>query len=315
MQLRQIEAFVQVAHLGNVRRAAQQIKVTQPSLSERLHALEAEVGDRLFIRTNHGVRLTEAGRAFLPYAERALRSLCEGMGAIRGLHDASSGRLTLGAAPAISTYLLPTMLRQFSLAHPRVEIVVRTGHSEEVLALVLREEAQIGLVRALSHPDICSVRLHEDELVLVSGPRHPFTGRPDVTIEEVGNEGLVFFDRTSSYFELTRALFVGAGVAPKPAMELDNIEAAKKMVEEELGVALLPRMSVERELALGILAEVRLRGSTLPRRELLAIWRADVELSGVARAFLELAPVTQEAAVEAQTVRPTVGERRVGTLP
>jgi DNA-binding transcriptional LysR family regulator len=300
MQLGQIEAFLEVARLGNVRRAARQLSLTQPSLSARLHGLEAAVGDRLFVRTSHGVRLTESGRAFLPYAERALRALREGQGVVRGLRDASSGRLTLGSAPATSTYLLPPLLRDFASAHPRVEIVVRTGHSEEVLALVLNEEVQVGLVRALSHPDIARLPYHEYELVLDTAPGHPLARRQDVTMQEVGQAGLVYFDRTSSYFELTRALFVDAGVAPRPAMELDNIEAAKKMVEEGLGVALLPRMSVERELRLGILAQPQLRGTRLPRRPLIAIWRADVDLPGVARAFLQLAPVQPQARAAAE---------------
>ena len=287
MQIGQIEAFVRVAQLGNVRRAARDLGVTQPSLSARLHGLEDELGAHLFVRTGRGLRLTDVGRAFLPYAERALRALQEGRDVVRGLHGASRGRLALGSSPAVSTYLLPAILRRFAEAHPEVEIVVRTGHSEEVLALVLAEDVQLGLVRQIDHPEIRALPFHRDELILVGGPRHPLAGR-EVSGAEAGREGLVFFDRTSSYYELTRARFVGAGVLPRPAMELDNIEAAKKMVEEGLGIGLLPRMAVERELALGILSQIRLRGAEPARRELLAIWRADAELSGVARAFLDL---------------------------
>src|SRR5205807_6879932 len=184
MQLGQLEALVAVARHGNVRRAARELSVTQPSLSARLHGLEQSLGEKLLVRGAHGVRLTDAGRVFLPFAERALRTLDEGDHAIRGLRDASSGRLALGAAPAISTYLLPAVLRRYAEQFPQVEIVVRTGHSEEVLSLVLREEVQLGLVRALTHPEICALPIHEDELVLVAGPNHPFRAR-SVSIEEV----------------------------------------------------------------------------------------------------------------------------------
>jgi len=131
-------------------------------------------------------------------------------------------------------------LKRFANLHPRVDVAVRTGHSEEILAMVLNDEVQVGLVRTLRHPDIYAVPLYEDELVLVCNPQHRFARRGSVELAEVGRERLVMFDRTSSYFELTQSLFLRGGVVAHTVMELDNIEAAKKMVEEGLGVALLP---------------------------------------------------------------------------
>src|SRR5437870_2771163 len=149
MLLVHIEGFLEVARLNGGSRAAESLYVTQPTLTARLHALERELGERLFIRARHGMRLTEAGRAFMPYAERAVRALREGRRAIEELESGSAGQLQVAAAPAVSTYILPAILESFVTAHPRVEVAVRTGHSEDVLRMVLSDQAQIGLGRAL----------------------------------------------------------------------------------------------------------------------------------------------------------------------
>jgi DNA-binding transcriptional LysR family regulator len=287
--LRQIEGFLAVARLGNLSRAAEELFLTQPTLTARLKALEQELGEDLFVRTGRGMRLTEAGRAFLPYAERAVGSLREGQERLKALKEAASGRLTLSASPGVSTYALPQLLESFVEAHPGVEVSVRTGHSEEVLEMVLREEVQLGLGRAMRHPDIQSLPLYEDELVLVVEPAHPFARRDEVTLEEVGREQLILFDRTSSYYDLTRALFRNAGISNPRAMELDNIEAAKRMVERGLGLALLPRSSVSRMLENGRLSLVRIEDVEPVRRPIVVFLRRDVPVVGTVAAFLDVA--------------------------
>jgi DNA-binding transcriptional LysR family regulator len=288
MLLAQVEAFLEVARLGNVSRAAEALYVTQPTLTARLKNLEAALGEQLFLRTGRGLRLTEAGRAFLPHAERAVRALREGEAAIGGLRRGEAGRLVVGAAPAVSTYVLPRLLRRFLAAVPGVRLVVRTGHSEEVLAMVLADEVQVGLVRALGHPEVASIPVYEDQLVLVVPPGHRFVDG-GIRLEDLGTEPLILFDRTSSYHELTNALFREAGVLPSSMMELDNIEAAKQMVAHGLGVALLPHIAVTAEVAAGTLAEVDVVGASPVRRQIVAIHRADgTGDSPLVRRFLDL---------------------------
>ena len=274
MLLGQVEAFLEVVRLGNVSRAAEALYVTQPTLTARLKNLEAELGEQLFLRTGRGLRLTEAGRAFLPHAERAVRALREGEAAISGLQRGEAGQLVVGAAPAVSTYVLPRLLRRFLATAPGVRLAVRTGHSEDVLAMVLADEVQVGLVRALGHPEVESIPVYEDHLVLVVPPGHRFVDG-GIALEDLGAESLILFDRTSSYHELTNALFREAGVLPSSIMELDNIEAAKQMVANGLGVALLPHIAVTAEVAAGTLAEVEVVGASPVRRQIVAIHRAD----------------------------------------
>ena len=182
-----------------------------------------------------------------------------------------------------------TVLEHFVAAHPRVEVSVRTGHSEDVVELVLRDEVQIGLGRAIRHPDLELRAFHTEDLVLVCAPDHPFTQLSNVTMAQVAAEKLIMFDRTSSYYEITQGAFLSAGVSLRGLMELDSIEAAKKMVERDLGVALLPGTAVARELAGKTLRTVKMLDAPPMQNTIVAYRRRDAgKPEGIVAAFLEL---------------------------
>jgi DNA-binding transcriptional LysR family regulator len=287
--IKQIEAFVEVVRRGTVSRAAEALGITQPALTASLHGLERELGQPMFARSGRGVRLTDAGRAFQPHAERALLAVADGQAAVADLVSGRAGKLVIGATGSVCSYVLPRVLKRLRQEHPRIELTVRTGHSEQVMELVLAEAVELAIVRELRHDDLEVIPLYDDELTLVTHPSHPFARRGSTRLVDVVAEGLVVFDRASSYYELTQALFVVAGVPPRTIMELDNFEAAKKMLEEGLGVALLPKVSVARELELGQLATVPIVDAGPVHRRMVAIRRSDVGApGGIARAFLEL---------------------------
>ena len=285
----QVEAFLEIARRGNLSRAAETLHVSQPALTARLQGLETELGSTLFVRGRRGMQLTDAGRAFLPYAQRAMVALDDGASLVAELGRGGAGELVLGAAPAVSTYVLPGLLVRFTQRHPRVRLVVRTGHSEEILEMALRREIDLGLVRELRHPEIESRPLYEDELVLVAQADHPFAERGHIGVDEVATARLILFDRTSSYYDLTNAFFREAGVSASGVMELDNIDAAKQMVGQGLGIALLPMTAVAGELADGRLRAIAIDGAAPIRRRIVAIRRRDLgAVAGPTAAFLEL---------------------------
>jgi DNA-binding transcriptional LysR family regulator len=290
--LPQIEAFLEVARRQNLSRAAETLFVSQPTLTARLQSLEASLGEQLFVRTRRGMRLTEAGEAFLPFAEHAVAALADGRERLDELRRGVAGRLVLGAPPTVSTYTLPALLARFSAAHPNVRLAVKTGTSEEVLEMVLHDQVQLGIIRSLVHQEVESVPLYTDALVLIAGPGHRLassrTGR-QVRLADLAGEVLVLFGRSSSYLEFTTATFRQAGVLPNSVLELDNIEAAKKMVERGLGVSLVPASTVAAELAAGTLTEIELVDAAPVRREIVAVRRTDAgPPSGAAGLFLEM---------------------------
>lgn len=295
----QLEAFVEVVRRGSVTGAARALYVTQPALTARLNALERDVGAPLLVRRRGGVRLTEAGRTFLPYAERALQAVADGRVVLTELQRGAAGYVSICASPIVSTYALPTILNRFSQTHPGVQVAVRTGHSEEMIELVKRDEVSVGLLRAFNDPDVEQFTLYEDELVLVVPVAHACGNV--VRLTELGDEHFVLFDSASSYHELTNAMFLEAGIAPRSVMELDNVDSAKKMVELGLGVAFLPHVAVADEVRSGSLRIVELADRRPPRRPIAAVRRKDAgEPIGATAAFLallqELRPELQAAA-------------------
>ncbi|MEK6721001.1 MAG: LysR family transcriptional regulator [Chloroflexota bacterium] len=273
MLLAQIEGFIEIARQGNMRRAAYALSISQPALTARIQGLEEELAAALFRRTHSGMVLTPAGRAFLPHADRAIEAIRSGSSLVRELEHGVIGELALAVAPAVSTYVLPEILVRFTERHPEVRLLVRTGHSEEIVDLVARGEVELGIVRQLRDARVRSRPLYEDELVLVARPDHPFALVGSVDVSEISHAQLILFDRTSSYYDVTNALFRVAGVVPRGVTEVDNIEAAKRMVERGLGVALLPGTAVADALAGGSLREIELAGTATIRRQIVAVER------------------------------------------
>jgi DNA-binding transcriptional LysR family regulator len=288
MDLSQIEAFVQVAQQLSFSRAAQALQLTQPSVTARIQSLERELGEELFERGGRGVRLTDAGEAFLPHALKILQVVKEGRDAVEEVRSLGLGHLRLGSALTISTYVLPKILHAFRRRFPGINVSVRTGRSEQVLGMVLSDEVQAGLVRSLQHPEVETVPLYEDEIVLAVPRDHSFAQRGEARLEEVATQPLILFDRGSSYFGLIHSYFRQAGLVPHVAMELDSLEATKRMVEEGLGIAMVPRVTIERELELGVLVEVPIVDAAPLSRTIALIYRRNRRRPRPVLAFLEV---------------------------
>jgi DNA-binding transcriptional LysR family regulator len=248
MEIDQLKTFVAVATFGGFRRAADVLFIIQPAVSARIKALEQSLGVTLFERSRQGLVLSAAGRALRGHAEQLLRALAEAQQAVHEAAGMRAGVLRIAAALSICTYLLPNVLKQFRAEHATVMITVRSGHSKEVLEMVLRGEAEIGLARSLSHPLVETVSLGDDPLLLVTHPAHAPTKSRRARLAEVADWPLIFFDRGSSDWTLSHGLFRRAGLVPNVVLEVETIEAAKRMVERGLGLAFLPRLAVMREI-------------------------------------------------------------------
>src|SRR5258705_9016817 len=210
MEIPQVEAFLAVGTFGGFRRAAAALRLTQPAVSARIRALEDSLSVRLFERGQHGLAPPAEGRPFRPHAEQLLQAVALARQAVHDLRPASGGAIQIAAVLSICTYLLPDVLKRFQTAHPNVMITVRSGHSKEVLEMVLRGDAEIGLARSLQHPEVETVSLRDDPLVLVgraaSWPKRERRGR----LEESAARPLIFFDLGPGDWTLTPGLFRGA---------------------------------------------------------------------------------------------------------
>jgi DNA-binding transcriptional LysR family regulator len=258
MEIDQVETFLAVATFGGFHRAAEALRISQPAVSARIKALEESLGVRLFSRSRGGLIVSEAGRTFRPHAEQLLRTAALARQAVHESQPASGTPLQIAAALSISVYFLPDILKRFQRAHPNVIISIRPGHSKEVLDMVLAGEAEIGLARSLHHPEVETISLRDDPLLLVAhpkrGPKHSRRAR----LEQVASWPLIFYERGSSDWTLTHSLFRTAGLVPNVALEVDSIETAKRMVERGLGLSFLPQMAVGREIRIHKITTVKL---------------------------------------------------------
>ena len=310
MEIGQVEAFLAVGTFGGFRRAADALRVTQPAISARIRALELSLGVPLFVRSNTGLALSAAGRAFRPHAEQLLHAVASARQAVHDLRPASGGAIQIAAALSICTYLLPDVLKRFQATHPKVMITVRSGHSREVLEMVLAGQAEIGLARSLQHPGVETLSLRDDPLVLVARPDSQLARTRRARLENIASQPLVFFDRGSSDWTLTHGLFRRAGLVPNVVLEVETIETAKRMVERGMGLAFLPHLAVVHEIRRRRLVAVEIADAETLSRSLDVVHPRQRPLSAEALALLK----TLRAAVgDAETLAPSRRASRNGS--
>jgi DNA-binding transcriptional LysR family regulator len=260
------------------------------------------------VRSSRGLTLSDAGRTLRPHAEQLLRTASLARQAVHQLQP-TSGPLQIAAALSISVYFLPDVLKNFQQSHPNLAINIRSGHSKEVLEMVLQEEAEIGLARSLQHPEVETISLGDDPLLLVNHAKHGPKRSRHARLEEVANWPLVFFDKGSSDWTLTHSLFRRAGLVPNVTLEVDTIETAKRMVERGLGLSFLPRMAVGEEIRRGKLSVVKILDAEPLGRSLDLIHPRRRPLRSEALAFLQIVRDAMNE-VSAFDGRPVMGTRR-----
>ncbi len=175
MELRQLEAFVAIAHAGSFTRAAEKMNLTQPSLSARIQQLEEVLGGALFERRSRPVRLTAMGQIFLPYAERVLGILETGQEALDAARKGLAGRLAVGTPVSVATYLMPAVVDRFSRQFPQAELYIETSHSSTLVQQL--EDGRLDLVFTAVLPQLIRqfdiILRIADEMVITAAPEHP----------------------------------------------------------------------------------------------------------------------------------------------
>jgi DNA-binding transcriptional LysR family regulator len=288
MEIDQVETFLAVATYGGFHRAAEALRVSQPAVSARIRALEDSLGVSLFTRGRAHLSLSPAGKALRPHAEQLLRTVGLARQAVHELQPAETGTLSIAAALSVCTYFLPDVMKDYREANPKVRVTLRSGNSAQVLKMVLDGEADIGVARSLNHPGVETMTLRDDPLILVGHPAHPAASKRRVRLEVVESWPLIFYDRGSSDWTLTQSLFRRAGLLPNVVLEVETIEAAKRMVERKLGLSFLPRIALTRELQQGKLVTIEIANAERLRRNLDVIHPRHRPLTKDAQAFLRL---------------------------
>ncbi|MGP4002303.1 LysR family transcriptional regulator [Streptomyces sp. 8N706] len=248
MQFQQLQYFVAVAETRHFTRAAEEVHVSQPSLSQQIRALEKELGVELFSRARGNIALTDAGEALLPLARRILADADTARIEVQELAQLRRGRIRLGATPSVCTGLLPEVLRAFHDRHPGIQLLIEEGGSHDLVRQLARGALDLALVvRPLPTPSpaLTTVELLREDLVVVSSRDAPGLGR-SVRVADLSGERLVMFRHGYDLRELTVAACRAEGFEPEFAVEGGEMDAVLGFVRAGLGVAVVPRMVAER---------------------------------------------------------------------
>jgi LysR family transcriptional regulator, low CO2-responsive transcriptional regulator len=281
--LTQLTAFLAVIRGGSVTAAADELVVTQPSVSSALAALSRELGCELFERAGRGIRLTEAGSAFAPYAQEVLGLLENGRSAAREAGAAAARRLEIAAVTTAAESFVPGLMRTFTEEHPDVELTLAVGNREDVLERMLSHSADVAITgKPPGEGRLRAEPFMENEIVCITAPDDPAAGDGPVDAATLSGRAWLLREPGSGTRALGEQFLAEQGFAPR-TLTLGSNGAIKQAARAGLGVSLLSRAAVETELESGWLGEIRLADGP-PKRS----WFVVRSAAGPVRPAVEL---------------------------
>lgn len=286
-----LTVFRAVAAQRSFRRAAEQLYLTQPAVTQQIKALEELIGLPLFDRSGREVTLTSAGDLLLRHAEESGAVLDRAAIELAALKGHLSGALRIAASTTIAQYILPPLLGAFLRLHPAVRVELDSSNTESVADAIATGRAALGLVEGPPHSSqIRSEIWLADELVLLAPPSHEWASQRFITLQQLAAAPLLMRERGSGTREIIETTLDAAGLPARDlrlAMELNSTEAILGCIESDVGVGFVSRSAVQRQLAMGTLSIVQVKGLSIPR-DLLLLLPAGPEPTGPAAAMLDL---------------------------
>ncbi len=287
MELHPLRVFLTVANEKSFSRAAEKLLRTQPAVSLSIQRLESELGEKLIDRSAKDLLLTDAGRIVLDYARRFENLQSDLENALAELRDKSSGRLTIGANESSTLYLLEH-IEKYRKKFPKIKVQVRRSLSSRIPTELIDGELELGILTYDPEDErLVTTVIYTDHLSFIVSPKHRLAGNAEVSINDLGRETFVAHNVVSPYRALVLRAFQQLKVPLNMSVEMPTVEAIRKMVERNEGVAFLPRMCVEDEVKHGILREVKVTEMNVDRQIRLA-YPARRALSHAAQAFVKL---------------------------
>lgn len=286
MDLHKLRIFATVARLGSFTRAAEALHMTQPTVSQQIAVLEEQIGAPLIERQTRRLRLTPAGEALRPYADQMIALASAATEAARAAAGLADRTLRLGVGHTLATYLLPELLRRYQGDAPQHRVRLSVGNTAELLEQVATDTVELALVGSPAlHPGVAVTPFMHDRLVVIVAPEDPWAAREEVELEELLTRPLLTREPGSALHASVERLLGAAALASDNVILLGETEAIKRSVEAGLGVALVQRIAVGREVATGTLCALGLLGGD-DRRTYAYAHRDDRPLSAAARALV-----------------------------
>jgi len=300
MDLQQLRVFHAAVKAGGFTRAADELHLSQSTVSQHIKLLEDEVGCPLFLRVGKRVQVTEAGKVLLPYAERIFCDLRNAEMALREMNALRRGTVRLGVGPTTLIYRLPPVLSDYKRRFPDIELCVLAGTTEFLLQELRSQHIDLAIVmRTGPLAGLSATPLGCEELVIVINNDHPFARRRFIEPSELAALRLILYGKQTAMQNLVDRYFDALRITPNIAMEVENNEAIKSLVRAGLGASILPLCALANEPPDGALRILRVKRKPLMRHLQLVSAAADV----FPKAIAELAGAITSALMPARIDR------------
>ena len=289
MNIRQLVTFKLASENLNFTQTAKILNFAQSSVTSQIKTLETELGKPLFERLGKRLILTESGRQFKVYADKVIDLTEEVKVAIDGAEE-PTGTLIIGAQESQCTYRLPPILKEFKTLFPRVKLIFKPAHSDEMAREQLLEGLlDVAFITDISRPvDAFTIEpLTQEKIKMVASPDHPLLTKSDVCPKDLEHETLLLTEFGCSYRNILEESLRSSGVYPLNKLEFVSIEAIKQCVNAGLGIAVLPAMVVESDISEGRMKELSWRNFISPIFTQIA-WHKDKRMTTPLEVFIEL---------------------------
>jgi len=288
MHVKSLKVFCDIVAYRSFSRAAGENEISQSGASQMVQQLEDRLGVKLIDRSKRPFVLTPEGDVYYDGCRKLVQNYYALEEHVRTFHEEVDGRVGVASIYSVGLSHMSRFIQEFLRKHPKSNVRLQYQHPHRVYEMVETDQVDLGLVSyPRSSRSIKAIAWREEPMVLVCAPGHALAALGEVTLEELAGQHLVSFDRNLEIrHEIDRAL-AARDVEVKVVMEFDNIETIKRAIEIDAGVSLLPRPTVEREVAAGTLAAVPLAGEPLVR-PVGIIHRRGKELGKTAQRFMQL---------------------------
>jgi LysR family transcriptional regulator, hydrogen peroxide-inducible genes activator len=267
MEIHQLRYFVAVAEEGSFSHAAEREHVSQPSLSQQIQKLEAELNQQLFDRLPRSVVLTEAGRSLLPYARQILTAIADAGLSVAAIEQDVAGRLSVGAIPSIAVYVLPRLIGSFQRSYPKVTFELFEDTTDKLAQRL--EDGTLDVVLATSGdnaPTLTHYSLGKEPLLMLLPQTHRLAQRKTIKWSELASEKFLLLHEVHSLSIQVRQLLAANNLKPEVVLQGAQLVTIARMVAAGLGVTVIPQMMAETEFIKGCVAVPFAR--PVPTREL-----------------------------------------------
>jgi LysR family hydrogen peroxide-inducible transcriptional activator len=248
MEIHQLRYFVAVADEGSFSRAATKVRVAQPSLSQQIRKLEAEVGQPLFDRLPRSVVLTEAGRCLIDYARQILSSIADARRCVDELKDEVAGRLSVGAIPTIAPYVLPELVGKFQKHYPEVTLEIVEDVTDGITKRVEAGELDVALVSTCQQsPTLRRESLGNEPLLALVPKRHPLAKKTRVTLDDLKSQRFLLLHEMHCLSHQVNDLLEARRLRPEMALAGSQLGTIANMVAAAIGVSIVPQMMAKHQ--------------------------------------------------------------------